>query len=235
MAVDVLGPLETDAGPLPRRERAILASLVVRRGTAIDADELADAVWGDRPPATWRQQVKTAVAEIRARIGRDSIRTVAGGYLFAADPASVDAVRFEEIVAEAREHSVRGAPDRAVDAYQRALALWRGRAYGDVSAWPPAAAESARLEQLRVSAEEELLEMRLMAGDSRSVIHDAERLVTAEPLREDRWAILATALYQANRQADALTALRRARERLDTELGIDPGPRLQALETAILR
>lgn len=235
MAVDVLGPLETDAGPLPRRERVILAALVARRGIALEPDELADAVWGERPPATWRQQIKTAVAEIRARMGRDTIQTVAGGYVFAADPASVDAVRFEELVAEAREQSVRSAPDRAVDAYRRALALWRGRAYSDVSAWPPAAPESARLEQLRVSAEEELLEMRLAAGDARSVVQDAERLVSEEPLREDRWAILATALYQANRQADALTALRRARERLDAELGIDPGARLQALETAILR
>jgi DNA-binding SARP family transcriptional activator len=235
MAVDVLGPLETDAGPLPRRERAILASLVVRRGTAVEPDELADAVWGDRPPTTWRQQIKTGVAEIRARIGRDAIQTVSGAYAFAADPLSVDAVRFESLVAEAREQSVRGEPDRAVDTYRRALSLWRGRAFFDVAAWPPAEAERSRLEQLRVGAEEELLEMRLAAGDARSVVQDAERLVSLEPLREDRWAVLATALYQANRQADALTALRRARERLDSELGIEPGSRLQTLETAILR
>ncbi|QIG40395.1 hypothetical protein G5T42_13680 [Microbacterium sp. 4R-513] len=235
MAVDVLGPLEVDAGPLPRRERAILASLVVRRGLPVEPDELADAAWGERPPATWRQQIKTSIAEIRAKLGREAIQTVVGGYVFAGEPSSIDAVRFEALVAEAREHSVRGEPDQAVDAYRHALALWRGRAFADVAQWPPGMAAGARLEQIRISVEEELLEMRLAAGDARAVVQDAERLATAEPLREDRWAILATALYQSNRQADALTAIRRARQELDAELGIDPGARLQALETAILR
>lgn len=235
MAVDVLGPLEVDAGPLPRRERAILASLVVRRGLPVEPDELADAAWGESPPATWRQQVKTSVAEIRSRLGREAIQTVVGGYVFTGEPSSIDAVRFEALVADAREQSVRGEPDRAVDAYRRALALWRGRAFADVSQWPPGAAEGSRLEQLRLSVEEELLEMRLAAGDARSIVQEAEGLVRAQPLREDRWAILATALYQTNRQADALNALRAAREQLDAELGIDPGARLQALETAILR
>ena len=73
------------------------------------------------------------------------------------------------------------------------------------------------------------------AGEHRAVIADAERLVREQPLREDRWAILALANYQAGRQAEALATLRAARERLLDELGIEPGARLDELETAILR
>ena len=43
-----------------------------------------------------------------------------------------------------------------------------------------------------------------------------------------------SALYATGRQADALAAYRKARAHLVEELGVEPGPRLQALEIAIL-
>jgi predicted ATPase len=43
------------------------------------------------------------------------------------------------------------------------------------------------------------------------------------------------ALYRCGRQADALAAFQRCRRRLDVDLGIEPGPHLQALEAAVLR
>jgi DNA-binding SARP family transcriptional activator len=46
---------------------------------------------------------------------------------------------------------------------------------------------------------------------------------------------LVTALYSADRQADALDALRRCTELLRDELGIDPGPELRELERRVLR
>jgi hypothetical protein len=55
------------------------------------------------------------------------------------------------------------------------------------------------------------------------------------PLREWRWALLALAQYQAGHQGEALRTLHRARTVLASELGLDPGPDLVALETAILR
>ena len=54
---------------------------------------------------------------------------------------------------------------------------------------------------------------------------ELEPLVAEEPLREERWRLLVLALYRAHRQADALAALRRARQTLADELGVDPGRR----------
>ena len=53
-------------------------------------------------------------------------------------------------------------------------------------------------------------------------------------MREERWRLLALALYRSSRQSDALAALRRARSLLLEELGVDPGPDLQQLEAAVL-
>jgi DNA-binding SARP family transcriptional activator len=235
MAVRVLGPLDTGSAPLSPRERAILAALIVRAGTAVSQAELAEAYWGEHVPATWAQQVKTAVARIRHHLGHDAVETVGAEYRLGIDREAVDATQFERLVSGARQHAVRGEDDRAVDAYRRALAMWRGPAFPDVAGWQPGVVEALRLDEIRRSAEEEVLEARLRSGDARAVIPDAERLVHEDPLREDRWAILALANYQANRQAEALAVLRAARGRLANELGIDPGARLVALEGAVLR
>jgi DNA-binding SARP family transcriptional activator len=236
MAVKVLGPLDTGStAPLSPRERAVLAALIVRAPAPMSGAELADAHWGERLPETWAQQVKTSINRVRSRIGAEAIQTTAGGYRFALEPESVDAVRFEQLVAAARGQALRGEPARAIDTYRRALALWRGTPYPDLVDWEPGRAEAARLSGIRASAEEELLEARLGNGEGRTVIPDAERLVREQPLREEPWALLALANYRADRQAEALAVLRTARKHLDEELGIAPGARLSKLETAILR
>ncbi len=73
------------------------------------------------------------------------------------------------------------------------------------------------------------------ASRSAALLRDAlESLVAEEPLREERWRLLVLALYRAQRQADALAALRRARTTLADELGVDPGPALRQLEVEVL-
>jgi len=227
MAVKVLGPLDTGStAPLSPRERAVLAALIVRAPAPMSGAELADAHWGERLPETWTQQVKTSVNRIRSRIGATAIQTTAAGYRFAQDLESVDAVLFEHLIGAARGQVIRGELPRGIDTYRRALALWRGAPYPDLADWEPARAEAARLVGIRASAQEELLTARLGIGEGRTVIPDAERLVREQPLREEPWALLALANYRADRQAEALAVLRRARGVLDEELGITPGERL---------
>src|SRR6187455_417733 len=126
MSLLVLGPLDTGADPLSPRERAILAALVVRLGEGVAPAELADALWGEQPPATWEQQVRNSIARIRAKLGRESIETAGWEYRLAIDPESIDAVRFERLISSARQHALHGEHDRSVDVYRKALALWRG-------------------------------------------------------------------------------------------------------------
>ena len=236
MAVRVLGPLDTgNEHVLSPRERVVLAALIVRAGRTIAPGELAEACWGDDPPRTWTQQVKTSVARIRAGLGRAAVVTRGSEYTLGLDPATIDAFEFERLVSRARQHALHDEHDRAIDAYRRAVALWRGDAYVELADWEPAAVEAERLAEIRDSAQEELLEARLAEGEHRGVVADAERLVREAPLREDRWAILAIAQYRAGRQAEALATVRAARGRLADDLGIDVGDRLRELETSMLQ
>ncbi|GGI47381.1 DNA-binding SARP family transcriptional activator [Agromyces flavus] len=235
MGVRVLGPVEVDEGPISPRERIVLSVLVARSGEVASLDELADALWPEQVASTWPKQVQATITRLRRTLGTRAIRTEAGGYRLDIDPDSIDAVRFERLVTAARGHALDGDPARAVDGFQRALALWRGRPYPDLAGWPPGAAEADRLAEIRSDVDEELAGERLRLGDHRAVIPEAERLVRESPLRESRWVLLATVLYRSGRQADALAAIRAARERLGDELGIDLGEELESLKLAILR
>ncbi|MFF2277482.1 BTAD domain-containing putative transcriptional regulator [Agromyces sp. NPDC058126] len=235
MTVRVLGTLDLDGVPISPRERAFLAALVLRAGSTVAPDELADAVWGEQPPATWAKQVQIAIARLRRHPGSPRIATSPDGYRVEIPDDGVDAAEFEQLVAAGLRHMGSGAPDRAEAALVKALALWRGSAYPELADWPPGAAESHRLDELREFAQEELLSSRLALGRSSELVGDAELLVRNSPLRERRWELLATTLYRSGRQADALAAIREARRRFDEDLGIELSDRLSELEGAILR
>ncbi len=150
----------------------------------------------------------------RDRCGRLRVRT---------DHLDIDRQQFEDLVTRAREHLVTRTPERAITMLTDALALWRGPAFGELEDWMPGQLEAVRLGQLRLSAEEDLLQARLDAGDHQAVAADATVLTGQQPFRERRWALLAIAQYRSGRQADALASIRAARRALGQELGLDPG------------
>ncbi|MCD2442549.1 PQQ-binding-like beta-propeller repeat protein [Agromyces sp. SYSU K20354] len=234
MSVAVFGPLTLEGVTLSPRERIVLSVLVLGAGRPVTTDELADALWGDEPPGTWPKQLQASIGRVRSAIGRNAIETTPGAYTLRIDPDTVDAERFERFAASAREH-LDDDPTRAVDAVDRARALWRGTPYADLASWPPAVVEAERLDEVRMELEEIRVEGNLRLGEHAATVGDAERLVREAPLRERRWVLLATALYRSGRQADALAAIRAARERLADELGAEPGAELSELELGILR
>jgi DNA-binding SARP family transcriptional activator len=42
------------------RDRVVLAALAVRPGEVVSAEQLADALWGERPPASWTRWFRVA-------------------------------------------------------------------------------------------------------------------------------------------------------------------------------
>ena len=232
----VLGPLEVDgaAEVLGPRDRVVVSALALRPGERVDAETLAEALWGEEPPASAAKVVQGCVSRLRKALGADAIETVDGGYRVRSDELAIDRQQFEDQVVRARGYLATRTPERAIPLLVDSLALWRGPAFGELEDWMPGRLEAVRLGQLRLAAEEDLLQARLDCGDHAGVAADGTVLTGQQPFRERRWALLALAQYRSGRQADALASIRSARRALGQELGLDPGSELVLLEQRIL-
>ena len=236
----VLGPVDVSRSgqSLPlggRRQRALLALLLLEPRRAVAADRLIDELWRGQAP-TGASTLPSYVSRLRRALGDPAlIKGASTGYALAVDADQIDAMRFEQLVDKGRAALSQGRAQRAAEHLNAALALWRGTPFGDVGDDGALRIAAERLEQLRQLALEERIDARLALGASAELVDELEDLVGQHPHRERRWAQLMLALYRAERQADALAAYQRARRSLDEELGLEPGPALKQLERAILR
>jgi predicted ATPase/DNA-binding SARP family transcriptional activator len=232
----LLGRLEvqadgTDLTPARPKQRALLTLLLLRAGEVVAIDDLVEALWSGRPPPSAQTALHGHISALRKRLGVERIETHPPGYrLVLADGDVLDTHRFERLVDSARAE---GPPARS-EKLREALGLFRGEALSDVRDEGIAAAEAARLEELRLAVVEDRVEADLALGRHAEVVPELERLVADNPLRERLRAQLMLALYGAGRQADALQSFQDARAILVEELGIDPSPALQRLERQIL-
>src|SRR6059058_294656 len=111
----VLGPLEAEgAGGAVhvsgRKERAVLAYLLVHAGRAVPAEELVTAVWGDDAPPSAGKSLQVRLSGLRSDLGGDGglLRREGAGYRLAVAPEDLDARVFEQLVGAAA-----GQPPRA--------------------------------------------------------------------------------------------------------------------------
>ena len=120
-------------------------------------------------------------------------------------------------------------------AIEEALDVWRGTPFEGASAHELLEGERARLEEERLAATIEGIELDLELGRHGELMGQLEALVIAHPFKERLVELQMLALYRSGRQADALAVFHAARERLVEELGIEPGQPLRELHEDVLR
>ncbi len=234
MRFGVLGPLRIEGGraPGPAKHRTLLAALLLSAPERAPVERLMSVVWDDRPPASAESVLRVYVSALRKLV--DGIRTVPGGYVIEIDPDDVDCHRFERLVGEARQARAEGRVAEAADGFRTALGLWRGQALADVESSVLRRAHAVPLEELRLTALEERVELDLGLGRGAEVVGELRALVAAHPLRERAWVRLIDALHQAGRRSEALAAYQDARRTLVEELGLEPGAELNAAQQRVL-
>ena len=247
MEYRVLGSLQVYDGGAEvqlggRRQRTLLAVLLLNANTVVPSDRLIDEVWAGTPPETAAAALQNYVAQLRRLLEPDRkagsphriLVTQPPGYVLHVERDELDLERFERLAAEGRDALAAGRPARAASLLREALALWRGQLLADLADELFAHAEIARLEDRRLAALEERIDADLALGRHAGLVGELEALVAEQPLRERLRGQLMVALYRSGRQAEALEAYRAARRTLVDELGLEPSRALQELERAIL-
>jgi YVTN family beta-propeller protein len=223
--------VELDLGP--RKQRAVLALLLLNANRVVSTERLIDDLWGDSPPNTARAALQVYIAGLRKALANDgaTLRTRAPGYVLELEPGALDIDRFAQLRAEASESSDN---EYRAARLREALALWRDAPLAELRAEPFSGAAAAQLEELRLSALEERIDADLALGRHAALVAELDTLVAEHPYRERLRAQLMIALYRSGRQADALEAYQAGRRVLRDELGLEPGKELRDLEAAIL-
>jgi DNA-binding SARP family transcriptional activator/CheY-like chemotaxis protein len=238
----VLGPVEAYADGVridlgPRRRRFVLAVLALDVNRPVTVDRLIELTWPIDLPRTAEHAITVHMSQLRTTLAQVSAGTAeivrkGRGYTLVAHPSSVDAYQFRTLVDNART----AADDtEAAALLDRALGLWRGEAMACCIPDGADAALCRGLAEARLTAIEDRADARLRLGLHRALVDELSDLVGRHPLRERLAGQLMLALHRDGRSGDALAVYATTRDRLADELGLDPSPHLQALQSAVLR
>jgi predicted ATPase/DNA-binding SARP family transcriptional activator len=245
----VLGPLEVSRGGQPldvggSKQRTLLAALALEANRVVSDGELVNILWGDDPDEGTIDALRVHIHRLRRTIeqngdsgpaeGRLVVRSLTG-YSLVLKLDELDISRFRALINEARTAALRGSDAHALSLFDQALALWRGPVLGDFGDAPFVATQRIRFDKLRLEAFEDRFDVCLRLGLHRENVSAMEALAEEHPLRERLQAQLLLGLYRCGRQAEASDAYQRTRRRLADELGMEPGPDLQATFREILR
>ncbi|WP_406076459.1 BTAD domain-containing putative transcriptional regulator [Streptomyces virginiae] len=245
MQFRVLGPVAvttTNGAPLPlgpAKRRSLLAMLLAHPNTPVGVERLTEALWDEEPPRHARTVLQGHVSRLRAVFAQHDaethgveLLTQGAAYRLRLPEALVDAHRFEESLRFARRSAD---PAQAVAVLREALGLWQGPAFAGTVHSAPLEAPAHALEELRLTAVEELARAYGQLGDHGAAASVLRAEATAHPLRESLVAQLMLALARAGRQADALDRYHRTRKLLADEIGVDPAPVLTDAYRTLLR
>lgn len=243
----VLGPLEViDEGgartPTAPRLRTLLALMLMRANTVVSHSELAEELWGADPPDRWTNTIQVFVRRIRRLLcpglgpshPDQRLRTSPAGYTLCMAADQLDLSRFERLAASGRRAARDGDPEGAAKSLRAALAVWRGPALADVPVGSVLQPWAVALEEARLAALEEGVEVELRMARHRELVAELRALTEQHPLREAFWRQLMVALCRSERRAEALDAYQRLRNTLTSELGVEPGAEVRQVQHAIL-
>lgn len=218
---------------VPFRSRQVLALLLCARRGVVLTERIVDALWGDDMPLTPSGLVRNYVMKLRRALPASaSIITRNGGYQLDVDPETVDAVRFERCLQQARRSSD---GVRAEELLEEALSYWRGPALADARHSAVLEAEARAMEELRLTAQQQRVELLVERASFAEAVSELRPLLASHLDWEHLSELAMVALARDGRPAEALDAFARFCDHRRSRLGLDPSDRMTALQLAVLR
>ena len=169
MEFRILGPLEVVVDgerlpPLGRKQRSLLALLLLHANEVVSSDRLIDELWPEESESA-AAALQASVSRLRKALGAGAgiLETSAPGYVLRPGPGQLDLHAFEQLL----ERAEREDPTTAARTLRDALALWRGAPLADFAYDTFAQAAIGRLAELRLLALERRIAADLALGTRR--------------------------------------------------------------------
>ena len=240
VAVETDGAVIDEARFPGRQGRLLFAYLVAEQGRAVPRDELAEALWGEHPPATWDKALTGIASKLRGLLadnGLDGVNALTGAFgcyrLDLPEGTWVDVIVAARAVQEAEEALAAGDLDEAKAAAMSAVSLVRQPFLpGEDGTWVEA--KRHEFADIRSRALSALAEASLGSGDASEAAKWAEQMIALEPFRETGYRRLMEAHVAAGNRAEALRVYERCRRLLAEELGTYPSPETESIYRGLL-
>ena len=236
MTIELCGQLSVSVdgrrreGDLPGRQgRLALAHLALNRSRAVTRERLIAALWGEDAPAGHAQALNVVLSKLRRALGPEVIENAGERAVQLTRAAEVDLDGSQPALDAAFAARDRGDWPAVVEAAGRVLELaGAGLLPGYEAPW---------LEEPRRRLEELGLQARELRGDAGLAVGGAElapaeraaqELVELAQFRESGYLLLMRVREAQGNLVEALRVHERLRTLLRDELGVAPGPQVQA-------
>jgi SARP family transcriptional regulator, regulator of embCAB operon len=194
VAVEADGVVIDDARFPGRQGRLLFAYLVTEQGRPVPHDELAEAIWGESPPATWEKALTVLVSKLRALLADNGINdnSLTGAFgcyrLDLPEGTWVDVVVAANAATQAEQALTAGDLEEAKSAAALAASLIEPRFLpGEEGTW--AEEKRRELADVRTRALTTLADACLLAGDAQAAAKWADEAIALEPFRETGYGV----------------------------------------------
>jgi DNA-binding SARP family transcriptional activator len=250
MEIMLLGPMSAHLHGKPvlpnaAKPRQIFALLALHASRIVRTSTLIEELWGDRPPRGCTTTLQTYVHQLRRRLdnalavepgrsSKDILTTQYNGYQLEMQSSEIDVSEFKQLTESGHTAFDAGDDKAASKLLDQALTLWRGQALANLPVGDVLEREVISLEYARLGAFDRRIEADLRLGRHVDLLGELGMLVADNPAHEGLCAHFMIALYRSGHTTRALEEFHRLRKTLVAESGIEPSPRLQRLQGAIL-
>ena len=240
VAVEADGVVLDEGRLAGRQGRLVFAYLVAERGRPVPRDELAEALWGSAPPATWDKALTVIASKLRtglADVGVDggtALTSAFGCYRLELPEGSWVDVNVAADAADAAEQALAaGQLETARDGAAAAVeSLRQPFLPGEAGEWVEA--KRRELADVQGRTLNVLAEACLRLGEAPEAAKWAEQAIALEPFRETGYRRLMEAHAAAGNRAEALQVYERCRRLLADELGAYPSPETESIYRQLL-
>jgi DNA-binding SARP family transcriptional activator len=237
--IRVLGPFQILKMGLPVSLRTggkteqLLSCLALHPGAGVHRAALVDQIWPDTPAAQAAQCLNTLTHSLKTQLadalaGKPPVVHSQSRYaLNLGGGVSVDVLEFESAASVGNRLLSQGSTAAAIDAYDRAIALYRGDfgSGSDISEL----LERERLRVVCLTVLAQLADAHFELANHRQALANALRLLAIDPCREDAHRMVMRAHVRLGSRAQALRQYNLGRMILADEFDVAPEPATERL------